>query len=166
VLIRNHNIAVEKHILESARLESLMITEVPIVPPDSVIKTFKNLRANSVDLIMTQDSDGLSVQSFIVRRGDWAKYFLDAWYDPLYRTYNFQRADRHALEHIIQWHATMLSRLALVPQSIMNSYHPTLSGKASINGTYSDEDYILSFGDCNLPGRSCIGEMRPYLSAS
>jgi mannan polymerase II complex MNN11 subunit len=103
VLIRNHGIAVEKHVLEAARLESLMIAEVPIVPPDSVIKTFKNLRADSVDLIMTQDFDGLSVQSFIVRRGDWAKYFLDAWYDPLYRTYNFQRADRHALEHIIQW---------------------------------------------------------------
>ena len=101
-LIRNLDIAVEKHILESARLESLMITEVPIVPPDSVIKTFKNLRADGVDLIMTQDFDGLSVQSFIVRRGDWAKYLLDAWYDPLYRTYNFQRADRHALEHIVQ----------------------------------------------------------------
>jgi len=101
-LIANTKIALEKHVLDGKTLESLMITDVPIVPPDSVIKTFAGLDADRVDIIITQDKEGLSEKSFILRRGEWAKYFLDAWYDPLYRTYNFQRAERHALEHIVQ----------------------------------------------------------------
>lgn len=79
-----------------------MIVDTPIVPPDSVIKTYAGLKGNSVDFVITQDKDGLSEKSFILRRGEWAKFFLDVWFDPLYRTYNFQRAERHALEHIVQ----------------------------------------------------------------
>jgi mannan polymerase II complex MNN11 subunit len=74
-----------------------------VVPPDSVIKTFANLKGDRIDLILTQDKDGLSPSSFVVRNGEWAKYFLDAWFDPIYRSYNFQKAETHALEHIVQY---------------------------------------------------------------
>jgi mannan polymerase II complex MNN11 subunit len=101
-LIMNPSLSLESQITNKDRLESLMITEIPVVPPDSVIKTFPGLKGDRIDLILTQDKDGLSEKSFIIRQGDWAKYFLDAWFDPLYRTYNFQKAERHALEHIVQ----------------------------------------------------------------
>ena len=109
-------------ILEPRKLESLMIVDTPVVPPDSVIKTFSHLRGERVDVILTQDREGLAGGSMLVRTGEWAKYFLDAWYDPLYRSYNFQKAEGHALEHIVQWHGTVLAKLALVPQRLMNSY--------------------------------------------
>jgi len=102
VLIMNHQYSIETHVMAKSRLESLMVVEVPIVPPDSVIKTFSGLKGDHVDFVITQDHDGLSEKSFILRRGEWAKFFLDVWFDPLYRTYNFQRAERHALEHIVQ----------------------------------------------------------------
>lgn len=79
-----------------------MLVDKPVVPPESVIKTFPNLQGDKIDLVLTQDKDGLSQNSFILRRGEWAKYFLDAWFDPLYRSYNFQKAEGHALEHIVQ----------------------------------------------------------------
>lgn len=101
-LIMNPTIDIQAHIMAPQRLESLMITDVPIVPPDSVIKTFSGLKGERVDFVLTQDKEGLSEKSFIIRRGEWAKYLLDAWFDPLYRSYNFQKAERHALEHIIQ----------------------------------------------------------------
>jgi len=90
-------------LLTPQKLESLMIANEPVVPPDSVIKTFGNLKGDRIDFVISQDKEGLSVQSFVVRRGEWAKYFLDAWFDPIYRSYNFQRADVHALEHIVQY---------------------------------------------------------------
>jgi mannan polymerase II complex MNN11 subunit len=102
VIITNPSLSVDSHIMAASRLESLMVTDVPIVPPDSVIKTFPGLKGDRIDFVLTQDKDGLSEKAWIVRRGEWAKYFLDAWYDPLYRSYNFQRAERHALEHIVQ----------------------------------------------------------------
>ena len=60
----------------------------------------------------------------MIRTGEWAKFFLDAWFDPLYRSYNFQKAEEHALEHIVQWHGTILAKLALVQQRLLNSYMP------------------------------------------
>ena len=99
-----------------------MLVDKPVVPPDSVIKTFSHLKGERVDFVLSQDKDGLAGGSFFVRSGEWAKYFLDAWYDPLYRSYNFQKAEGHALEHIVQWHGTILARLALVPQRVFNSY--------------------------------------------
>ena len=121
-LIMNTKQPLSTKILNPAVLESQMIVDKPVVPPDSVIKTFAHLKGERVDLILTQDREGLAGGSLLLRSGDWAKYFLDAWYDPLYRSYNFQKAEGHALEHIVQWHGTILSKLALVPQRVLNSY--------------------------------------------
>jgi mannan polymerase II complex MNN11 subunit len=101
-LIANPNIAVEKHLTDGERIESLAIRDIPVVPPDSVIKTLTGVSGDHVDLLLVQDKEGLSVNSFVLRSGDWARYFLDTWFDPLYRQYNFQKAERHALEHIVQ----------------------------------------------------------------
>lgn len=101
-LVMNQDLSIEQHIMQKSRLEQLMIVGLPVVPPDSVIKTFAHISGDNVDFVLTQDTDNLCQNSFIIRRGDWAKYFLDAWFDPLYRSYNFQRAEGHALEHIVQ----------------------------------------------------------------
>jgi mannan polymerase II complex MNN11 subunit len=103
-------------------VESLAIVNQSIVPPYSVITTHPNMKGEHVDIILTQDGDGLSVDSFLIRTGDWAKFLLDMWFDPLYRSYDFAAAEKHALEHIVQWHMTVLSRLVLVPQKLFNAY--------------------------------------------
>lgn len=102
-LIMNPLLSLEAHVLAPARLQKVMITNAPIVPPDSVIKTFTNLKGDRIDFVVTQDKEGLTPSSFVVRNGEWAKYFLDAWFDPIYRSYNFQKAEGHALEHIVQY---------------------------------------------------------------
>jgi len=96
-LIMNPDLDVETYIMNPKRLEGLMIRDHPVVPPDSVIKTFAHLKGSHVDFVLTQDRDGLSQSSFILRKGDWSRFFLDTWFDPLYRSYNFQKADSHAL---------------------------------------------------------------------
>lgn len=113
-----------------------MRTDTPVVPPDSVIKTFSHLKPERVDFILSQDREGLAGGSLLIRTGDWAKYFLDTWYDPLYRSYNFQKAEGHALEHIVQWHGTILAKLALVPQRVINSYMKESEG-ASVDGEHT-----------------------------
>ena len=101
-LITNVTLSLEQQVVEQSRLESLMILDVPVVPPDSVIKTYTHINGKNADLIMTQDLEGISQASLILRRGEWAKYFLDVWFDPMYRSYNFQKAEGHALEHLVQ----------------------------------------------------------------
>lgn len=133
-LIMEPSESLHAKVLEPRKLESLMIVDMPVVPPDSVIKTFAHLRGERVDFILTQDKEGLASGSFMVRTGEWAKYFLDAWFDPLYRSYNFQKAESHALEHIVQWHGTILAKLALIPQRSINSYMAESANSGDFEG--------------------------------
>lgn len=182
-LIMNPSINLQTQLLNAARLEKLMIINEPVVPPDSVIKTFGNLKGNRIDFVVTQDKEGLTPTSFIIRNGEWAKYFLDAWFDPIYRSYNFQKAETHALEHIVQyvlarsltcdnqymkrhiltvrrWHGTILAKLALVPQNMLNSY---ASGPANPkHGKYKEGDLVANFPGCDKDKRDCADEQQPF----
>lgn len=89
--------SLKSQILDKNRLGSLMLKDVSVVPPESVIKTVPRLAPNDVELIFTRDAEDLSTGSFIVRQGEFAGFFLDAWFDPVYRNYNFVRAETHAL---------------------------------------------------------------------
>jgi hypothetical protein len=133
-LIMNPRESLRDKILEPRRLEKSMIPDQPVVPPDSVIKTFAHTKGERVDLILSQDAQGLAGDSILLRTGEWAQFFLDAWFDPLYRSYNFQKAEGHALEHMVQWHGTVLAKLALVPSRIINSYTPEAGDAASADG--------------------------------
>jgi len=96
-LIMNPAQSLKSHLLDRNRLESVMLKDIPIVPPDSIIRTFSHLKEKDVDLILTQDSEDLNPGSFILKNGDFARFFLDLWFDPLFRSYNFAKAETHAL---------------------------------------------------------------------
>lgn len=166
-LIMNPKESLTDKVTAPRKLESLMITDKPVVPPDSVIKTFSHVRGERIDFVLSQDREGLAGGSILIRTGEWAKYFLDAWYDPLYRSYNFQKAEGHALEHIVQWHGTVLAKLALVPQRILNSYtRETGGGSSEGKQTLFHNLEIESnvFAPRSLPRRRLCGQL-PRLSA-
>ncbi|KAJ5297464.1 hypothetical protein N7508_007713 [Penicillium antarcticum] len=162
-LIMNPSKSLKSLILEQGRLESLMLKDTPVVPPDSIIKTFTHLQEKDVDLILTQDKEDLNPGSFILRNGEFARFFLDIWFDPLYRNYNFAKAEIHGLDHIMQWHPTVLARTALVPQRTLSSYGKD-SPAASLDGVYQDGDLVVHFQGCEdaEKGRDCVSEFEPY----
>ena len=106
-LIMDSSKSLESQLLGKSRLESLMLKNVPVVPPDSVIKTFSHLTSKDIELVLTTDSEDLSAGSFVIKQGEFAKFFLDVWSDPLYRNYNFVKAETHALvsgkEFLYSW---------------------------------------------------------------
>ncbi|KAL4919988.1 galactosyl transferase GMA12/MNN10 family-domain-containing protein [Aspergillus aurantiobrunneus] len=161
-LFMNPSESLGNHVLNKHRLESLMRRDIPVVPPDSIIKTFSHLRPEDIDLMVTNDAEDLSTGSFVLRQGEFARFFLDTWFDPLYRGYNFAKAETHSLEHIVQWHPTVLARLALIPQRAINAYSKNSPG-AAVDGTYKDGDLIIRFFGCDTdPNRDCESEMDPY----
>ncbi|KAI9812400.1 MAG: hypothetical protein M1832_000435 [Thelocarpon impressellum] len=162
-LLMNPALTVQEHLMDRRRLEKLMLRDTPVVPPDSVIKTFSHLRGDRIDFVLTQDGEGLSQRSFVIRQGPWARFFLDTWFDPLYRSYNFQKAEGHALEHIVQWHSTILAKLALIPQRTMNSYSERPGVPAEPATLFAKGDFVVSLHGCDDdPARSCEEELRPF----
>lgn len=95
--IMNPAKSVEQQVMNPKTLESLMVKDHPVVPPDSIIKTFSHLRGTETDIVIAHDNDGIMSDSIVVRNGDWAKFFLEMWMDPLYRSYNFEKVEQHAL---------------------------------------------------------------------
>lgn len=179
----NPSINLKSHVLDAKRLESLMLRDKPVVPPDSVIRTFSHLKGDKVDLILTQDNEGLAQGSFLLRRGEWAKFFLDTWFDPLYRSYNFQKAEGHALvchttshplfvtwaliillqEHIVQWHPTILTKLALIPQHLINSYGVDIASRGGKEVMHKEGEFVVRLVGCELDSaRYCEKEFDQY----
>lgn len=81
----------------AAKLEASMLVDHPVVPPDSIIKTFAHLSGEDIDFVLTQDKEGLATSSYVLRNSEWARFLLETWFDPIYRSYNFQKAETHAL---------------------------------------------------------------------
>ncbi|KAI0440979.1 galactosyl transferase GMA12/MNN10 family-domain-containing protein [Xylaria telfairii] len=157
-LIMNPHSKVEEHVMGAQRLEDMMLKDHSVVPPESIIKTFSHLKAHDIDFVITQDKDDLATSSLVLRNGEWAKFFLDTWFDPMYRSYNFQKAETHALEHIVQWHPTILSKLAIVPQRAINAYSTGDHG-----AQYRDGDIAVVFAQCSGTGtKSCANEAERY----
>ncbi|CAD6581345.1 MAG: hypothetical protein ASARMPREDX12_000438 [Alectoria sarmentosa] len=162
-LIMNPKISLTSHVMDKKRLESIMLRDKPVVPPDSVIRTFTHLKGDKVDLVLTQDAEGLCQGSFVLRRGEWAKFFLDTWFDPLYRSYNFQKAEAHALEHVVQWHPTILTKLALVPQHLINSYGVDIASRGGKEVMYKEGEFVVRLVGCELDSnRYCEKEFDMY----
>jgi mannan polymerase II complex MNN11 subunit len=127
-LIMNPKLSIDKHLMNEDLLEKLMIKDHPVVPPDSIIKTFSHLRGDEVDFVLTQDNDGLSVSSFVVRNGQWGRYLLETWLDPIYRSYNFQKADTHALVSHFMAHFPLRRYQASAADPILaGAYRPVAS---------------------------------------
>lgn len=49
----------------------------------SGISTPKNLDVKNIDLIFSQDQNGINAGSFFIRRSEWSRSILDIWADPL-----------------------------------------------------------------------------------
>ncbi|KAJ3518245.1 hypothetical protein NM208_g14588 [Fusarium decemcellulare] len=135
--------SLEEQVTNPAKLESLMIKDWPIVPPDSIIKTFTHLKGNDAALIISQDDSGLVVNSMVLRNGDWAKFFVETWMDPLYRSYNFQKAERHALRS---------SRSGHLPRY----------GRNKEGNAYRDGDFVTLMVDCTITGAMSCEKLSHY----
>lgn len=93
----NPSISLATAVLAPKVLGPIIRRGVPIVPPDSIIKTYHSTLPEHIDFLLTQDHGGLNPGSFVIKQGDWARFFLDVWMDPLLKSYKFQRTEQTAL---------------------------------------------------------------------
>lgn len=74
-------------------------------------------------------------------------------------------------EHVVQWHPTILAKIVLVPQRVMNSYNFDLTFDNSkeddrprtSSGLFQDGDLLVRFYGCGAASeRDCEYEMKSY----
>ena len=62
----------------------------------------------------------------------------------------------------LRWHGTVLAKLALVPQKMMNSYMKPNQGP-SASGLFSVGDFVANFVGCDTLPRDCEKEQNSLL---
>lgn len=63
----------------------------------------------------------------------------------------------------MQWHPTILAKLALIPQRLLNSYNIEVESRGGEKAMYKEEDFVVRFIGCELdPNRNCEKEMDPF----
>lgn len=120
---------IEKELLDPMRLNNIMLRDVPIMPPECVVHTYKRVPGDQIRFIATQNDRGISTASFIVSNDPYfGQVLFDYWMDPLHRSYaGFRDFGGHngyvdaSLTHMVQWHPAFLSRMAVVPHSILGT---------------------------------------------
>ncbi|MCP8720067.1 MAG: hypothetical protein M5F18_12340 [Asgard group archaeon] len=149
-LIMNMKTNVDDYLLETNSLSSVMLKDQPLIPPNGLIKTYKNAKAEAIRFIFVQSSQKIETASFIVKNDAIGKSMLDIWGDNLYLNYpNFPYGPDSALTHILQWHPFILSKTTIVPTKTISASHTFKDvGK---NFAYEDGDLVAQWDDCNNP---------------
>lgn len=61
-----------------------------------------------------------------------------------------------------RWHGTILAKLAMIPQNLLNSY--AVGPANERNGQFKDGDIVAGFPGCDREGRNCAVEQQAYLA--
>lgn len=127
-------------------------------------------KANSINLLLSQDCSGFNLGSFLVRRSAWTERLLDIWWDPvLYEQKHMQWAhkEQDALEQMYESHPWVRQHTGFLPQRMINAFPPAACGDdTKQNNTrfhYNEHhhDFLVNMAGCEF-GRDCWGEMFHY----
>lgn len=155
-LITDFSTSIEDKIINKDALEGVLRRNIPIVHNFDIIKTYKHTPAENMRLIITQNEHGVNPNSFIlannvgpVDRFQYPKVLLDLWGDPAYRHYHgfAERSEEAALDHLLLWHPTLLSRTAVVPARELAGLSAIKDGKKDI---LDKDEYLYNKGDTAL----------------
>lgn len=164
-LIMNLNVNLIDYILKPEALGPALLRERPVIPPNGVIKTYKNIRPELVRLVFTQSESKLETNSFLVKNDEVGRGILDIWTDKLFVNYNnFPYGPDSAISHIMQWHPYVLSKLGIIQARKINSWHPALPETLD-HMHFAPGDFVVQWSDCVNP-LSCEEVLNGYVAPS
>lgn len=159
-LVMDMNISLQKHILDPKGLEMSILKNVPVTG-NSNIRTYENFPVANAKVLIAQGNDHkLDMSSFVVSTCQAGKVFLEFLSEPLIRNYPWNNFE-HSVAHILQWHATFLSKTALVsPKLFASKFNPeTLAADDVFH--YNEGDFIISLKGCEARG-TCTKEINHF----
>jgi mannan polymerase II complex MNN11 subunit len=151
-LIMDISTDLNKYMLDAEKLDPIMLREQAIIPPSGLIKTYKNSKAESAKLILTQSEEKVETSSFLVKNDVVGRAIIEIWGDSLFLNYpGFPNGPESSLTHILQWHPFVLSKTAIVPAKTIASKHTETEPDPEDKYAYVDGDFVVQFADCAGP---------------
>ncbi|TGZ76155.1 galactosyl transferase [Ascodesmis nigricans] len=86
------------------------------------LKTPKKYDLANIDLLVSNDLNGLNAGSFFIRRSAFTQILLRLWIDPLYMFQPWEGREQEVLAHLINSHDWIRSHVGWVKQKWINAY--------------------------------------------
>lgn len=99
---------------------------------------------DDINFVISLDSWGMNVGNFLMRRGEWSKWLLDLWIEPLYISQNWVFPENDAWTHMWQYHDVVRDHAAVTTQRSMNAY-PDYN---ALGEHWQPGDHIVHFAGC------------------
>jgi len=99
-IIMSPAIDLRTHLLSFEALTKNILLDFDMNKPGgglSGVKTPKTFDPNKIDLIVSQDQNGLNAGSFLIRRSEFTRTFIDIWSDPMFVRKNWMGQEQDAM---------------------------------------------------------------------
>lgn len=111
---------------------------------------------SEIDIIATQDQNGLNAGSFFIRNTPTMRLFVSLWSDPLFVNYaheNWVLRDQDLLVHLIFQHPKLRQRIGWVDRNVFNAYAgkpdaKPYAGRPNSSSGWREGDLVIHFPSC------------------
>lgn len=124
-IIMSSSVEIKDWILSPEALEKVLQKDVKIVRSGALdlgINTPKEYDLENLDILISQDGNGINAGSFMLRRSAFTQILLRTWVDPILMDQTWVGAEQEALGHLIHAHDWIRSHVGWVRQNVLNAY--------------------------------------------
>ncbi|KAF8466641.1 galactosyl transferase GMA12/MNN10 family-domain-containing protein [Kalaharituber pfeilii] len=145
-IIMTPDIDLNSYILSHSALSNRLERGVKIISSGAIksdLVSSTEPDVNLIDVIISQDHNGLNTGSFFLRRSTFTRMLIDFWSDPKILYANWQGGEQDGLLHLVTHHPTVREHVGFVPQRAVNSY--AVGGD---NMGWKTGDLVVHFAGC------------------
>lgn len=105
--------------------------------------TVPNPDVSQIDIIVSQDHNGINAGSFFIRRSTTARWIMDMWADPAFFNAGWEGQEQEALLRMVLNHESVRDHIGYVNQRLINAY--------AVGGRYMGwfpGDLVVHFAGC------------------
>ncbi|CAI7588546.1 unnamed protein product [Penicillium manginii] len=156
IIIMNMTLSIYDHVLSKEGLARNILLDRELTGAGggkTGYSTPATYQHEDIKFVISLDSWGMNVGNFLMRRGEWSKWLLDLWIEPLYISQNWVFPENDAWTHMWQHHDVVRDHAAVTTQRSMNAY-PDYN---KLGENWQPGDHIVHFAGC---GEDAICEQK------
>lgn len=145
-IIMSPQIDLNSHILSYSAMHSRLEKNAPIIGGGghkTNLFTPKEYDVSQIDIIISQDHNGLNAGSFFIRRSAFSKWLMDLWSDPQFINSKWEGKEQDALLNLVINHKSVRDHVGYVNQRVINAYPVGGSNMGWYTG-----DLVVHFAGC------------------
>ncbi|OLL24524.1 putative alpha-1,2-galactosyltransferase gmh1 [Neolecta irregularis DAH-3] len=143
-IIMTPNLSIEAELLNPKILSQKLLSHEKYIRkglPDSFSPDVYDL--DKVDLICSQDHNGINAGSILIRRSSWTDIVLDLWNNPDLKQATGFGKEQDLIRDLLVRHDTFRNHAGIVQQRLINAYY-----EGGDNMKWQEGDLVVHFAGC------------------